>query len=123
MKSNSSTQKSSPKFDSFVFRHRLLVEAGRISLLLRYTDLTKVILDELANIRLKVIDHIANKLEHFSLFFFLKEPEYLLEVRLLEAEYMVKSLGESEELYSKSLVDVRKLFFMRLLSMHVNLFS
>ncbi|CAF0931723.1 unnamed protein product, partial [Adineta ricciae] len=69
-------------------KHRLLVEAGRISLLLRYTDLTKVILDELANIRLK-------------------EAEYLLEVRLLEAEYTVKSLGESEELYSKRLVDIR----------------
>ena len=36
------------------FRHRLLVEAGRLSLLLRYTDLTKVILDALSNIRLKV---------------------------------------------------------------------
>ncbi|UJR28166.1 hypothetical protein I4U23_009420 [Adineta vaga] len=69
-------------------KHRLLVEAGRLSLLLHYTDLTKVILDELANIRLK-------------------EPEYLLEVRLLQAEYMVKSLGENEELYSKSLVDIR----------------
>jgi hypothetical protein len=40
---------------SFLLRHRLLVEAGRLSLLLRYTDLTKVILDALANIRLKVI--------------------------------------------------------------------
>ncbi|CAF4907544.1 unnamed protein product, partial [Rotaria sp. Silwood1] len=69
-------------------KHRLLIEAGRLSLLLRYTDLTKVILEALSNIRLK-------------------EPEYLLEVRLLQAEYMVKSLGENEQLYSKSSVDTR----------------
>jgi hypothetical protein len=37
-----------------LIRHRLLIEAGRLSLLLRYTDLTKVILDALGNIRLKV---------------------------------------------------------------------
>ena len=37
-----------------LLRHRLLVEAGRLSLLLRFTDLTKVILDALANVRLKV---------------------------------------------------------------------
>ena len=39
-----------------------------------------------------------------------KEPEYLLEVRLLQAEYMVKSLGENEQLYSKSSVDVGGIF-------------
>jgi hypothetical protein len=43
-----------------VFRHRLLVEAGRLSLLLCYTDLTKVILDALANIRLKVKRNKSN---------------------------------------------------------------
>ncbi|CAF3399137.1 unnamed protein product [Rotaria socialis] len=69
-------------------KHRLLIESGRLSLLLRYTDLTKVILDALANIRLK-------------------EPEYLLEVRLIQAEYMIKNLGENEQLYSKSSVDTR----------------
>ncbi|CAF0762870.1 unnamed protein product [Rotaria sordida] len=69
-------------------KHRLLVEAGGLSLLLRYTDLTKVILEALSNIRLK-------------------EPEFLLEVRLLQAEYMVKSLGENEQLYNKSSVDTR----------------
>ncbi|CAF1356153.1 unnamed protein product [Adineta steineri] len=69
-------------------KHRLLNETGRLSLLLRYTDLTKVILEALGNIRLK-------------------EPEYLLEVRLLQAEYMVKSLGENEELYNKSSVEIR----------------
>ncbi len=37
-----------------LIRHRLLIEAGRLSLLLRYTDLTKVILDALGNIRLNV---------------------------------------------------------------------
>lgn len=74
--------------DFVLIRHRLLVEAGRLSLLLRFTDLTKVILDALANVRLK-------------------EPEYLLEVRLIQAEYMVRSLGEAEQLYNKSSVDVR----------------
>jgi hypothetical protein len=78
-------------FFFFLYRHRLLVEAGRLSLLLRYPDLTKVILDALANIRLK-------------------EPEYLLEVRLLQAEYMVNSVGESEQLYSKSSVEVWRIF-------------
>jgi hypothetical protein len=38
----------------YLIRHRLLIEAGRLSLLLRYIDLTKVILDALGNIRLKV---------------------------------------------------------------------
>ncbi|CAF4079310.1 unnamed protein product, partial [Rotaria magnacalcarata] len=35
------------------------------------------------------------------------EPEYLLEVRLIQAEYMIKSLGENEQLYSKSSVETR----------------
>ncbi len=35
-----------------------------------------------------------------------QEPEYLYEVRLLQAEYMVKSLGENEQSYNKSSVDV-----------------
>jgi hypothetical protein len=64
---------------SFLLRHRLLVEAGRLSLL-----------------------------NYFI--FILKEPEYLLEVRLLQAEYMVKSLGENEQLYSKSSVEVKWIF-------------
>jgi len=100
---------------SFLLRHRLLVEAGRLSLLLRYTDLTKVILDALANIRLKVIAIKKKILNYFICV--LKEPEYLLEVRLLQAEYMVKSLGESEQLYSKSSVEVKRIFCFYLLKL------
>jgi len=83
------------------------VETGRLSLLLRYTDLTKVILDALTNIRLKVKKK-RDKRTTFICLFFVQEPEYLLEVRLIQAEYMVKSLGESEQLYSKSSVEVRR---------------
>jgi len=90
-----------------MYRHRLLVETGRLSLLLRYTDLTKVILDALTNIRLKVKKK-RDKRTTFICLFFVQEPEYLLEVRLIQAEYMVKSLGESEQLYSKSSVEVRR---------------
>jgi len=90
-----------------MYRHQLLVETGRLSLLLRYTDLTKVILDALTNIRLKVKKK-RDKRTTFICLFFVQEPEYLLEVRLIQAEYMVKSLGESEQLYSKSSVEVRR---------------
>ena len=38
----------------FGCRHRLLIDAGRLSLLIRHTDLTKVILDALTEVRLKV---------------------------------------------------------------------
>ncbi len=88
------------------FRHRLLIEAGRLSLLIRYTDLTKVILDAFENIRLKVKLNKQKK----KFFFVLKEPEYLFEVRLLQADYMVKNLGENEQLYNKSSVEVRRIF-------------
>jgi hypothetical protein len=94
-------------FALFFYRHRLLTEAGRLSLLLRYTDLTRVILDALSNIRLKVGKEEEEEDLRF-IFYFIKEPEYLLEVRLLQAEYMVKSLGDNEQLYSKSSVEVRR---------------
>ena len=87
-------------------RHRLLIEAGRISLILRCTDLTKVILDALGEIRFKVIFDQSKQNNFHNSFLFDQEPEFLLEVRLLQAEYMVKNLGDQEELYNKSAVDV-----------------
>ena len=91
----------------FDYRHRLLVDAGRLSLLVSYTDLTKVILDALGDVRLKV--RVEEYTPSWTLCFsFEKEPEYLLEVRLIQADYMVKHLGDNEQLYNKSSVDVIK---------------
>ncbi|CAF1033824.1 unnamed protein product, partial [Didymodactylos carnosus] len=69
-------------------KHSLLLELGRLSLLIHYTDLTKVVIDALMTIRLK-------------------EADRHLEVTLLQADYLVKHLGENEETYIKSSFDTR----------------
>ena len=84
------------------------MDVGRLSLLLRFTDLTKVVLDALANVRLKV-SQTPSFLGAKKMTVLFQEPEYLLEARLIQAEYMVKSLGDAEQLYNKSSVDVRRI--------------